>query len=379
MKLTTNIRTGEKLHLTSWKSPSDPSIGRFSAGVDPLKVPEVFVWNDNSPHWQTGPWNGRIFHGITEMNSVYLDGFHLVIDNQEGIATFSYAFSNFSSFFFLNSEGILLEREWIHGKKEWIEKLSVPSNDCEVYGTCGGFGSCNSAKNPIYGCLRGFEPKNVEEWKKGNWTSGCLQRSPLKCEQINKTGKEDEFLKLEMVKLLDFVEWSSTIEDQSIKGKIKLLGLERVEANAEISSQMNQVKLQDLPLFNFGKLATTTNNSYLSNKLGQGGFGHVYKGILENGLKIAASNILLDEELNPKISDFGMARIFGGNQHLANTAKVVGTYEIVDLLAPKQPAFVERQTVLDAESSEPGRRGCFINNVTVSIVERRQQAISGDQ
>ncbi|KAK3188222.1 hypothetical protein Dsin_027783 [Dipteronia sinensis] len=214
MKLTTNIRTGEKLQLTSWKSPSDPSIGRFSAGVDPLKVPEVFVWNDNSPHWQTGPWNGRIFLGITEMNSVYLDGFHLVIDNQEGIATFSYAFSNFSTFFFLNSEGILLEREWIHGKKEWIETLSVPSNECEVYGTCGGFGSCNSAKNPICGCLRGFEPKNVEEWKKGNWTSGCLQRSPLKCEQINKTGKEDEFLKLEMVKLLDFAEWSSTIEDQ---------------------------------------------------------------------------------------------------------------------------------------------------------------------
>jgi len=71
--------------------------------------------------------------------------------------------------------------------------------------------------------LTGFEPRNKEEWNGKNWTGGCVGRTPLKCERVryqNKSTdtKEDEFLKLQMVKVLDFSE-GSPIEAEIYKSK----------------------------------------------------------------------------------------------------------------------------------------------------------------
>ncbi|XP_050108989.1 G-type lectin S-receptor-like serine/threonine-protein kinase RKS1 isoform X5 [Malus sylvestris] len=183
----------------------------------------------------------------------------------------------------------------------------------------------------------------------------------------------------------------------------------------------------ELPFFDLTTIAAATGNFSVANKLGKGGFGSVYKGVLHNGKEVAvkrlskhsgqgieefknevviiaklqhrnlvkiigccveaeekmliyeyvpnksldsfifdetkrnlldwtkrfeiicgiargilylhqdsrlrivhrdlkASNVLLDASMNAKIADFGMARIFLGDQCEANTHRVVGTY-----------------------------------------------------
>uniref|UniRef100_A0A251TAM7 non-specific serine/threonine protein kinase n=1 Tax=Helianthus annuus TaxID=4232 RepID=A0A251TAM7_HELAN len=47
----------------------------------------------------------------------------------------------------------------------------------------------------------------------------------------------------------------------------------------------------ELPLFGLSTLLTATNNFSMDNKLGEGGFGPVYKGVLEDGKEIAVKRL----------------------------------------------------------------------------------------
>ncbi|XP_062160839.1 G-type lectin S-receptor-like serine/threonine-protein kinase At1g11330 isoform X2 [Alnus glutinosa] len=538
MEISTNVTTGKKVQLTSWKSPSDPSIGNFSAAIDVRNLPEFLVWKDSSPYWRSGPWNSRIFIGIPDMHSSYLNGFSLK-DDKEGTfsLTFSYSSIPFPTKFVLNAQGNLLLTYFDNGE-DWKVQWSAWKSECDVYGKCGAFGSCNPQNSPICSCLWGFEPKNTEEWNRENWTSGCVRRRPLQCERVNNGSegeKKDGFLKLTMMKIPDLADWSSTSEEKcrtqclencsciayaydsgidcmtwtrslidlqkfasggadvyvrladseldkegnvkvivtvtvitgviftgictfilwywmakqkARKRKTKMFSFPHQKFSGEdnLGDNVNQVKLQELPLFNLQELASATNNFHQSNKLGQGGFGPVYRGKMSDGQEIAvkrlsrasgqgqeefmnevvvisklqhrnlvkllgccvdgeekmlvyeympnksldaflfdsvkpklldwrrrfniiegisrgllylhrdsrlriihrdlkASNILLDEELNPKISDFGMARIFGSNEDQANTKRVVGTYGYMSPEYAMEGRFSEKSDV----------------------------------
>ena len=226
MKFSTDVRTGKKVQLRSWKSPSDPSDGNFSYSLEPLNIPELILWKNNQKYFRTGPWNGGSFIGLIHMKTVYIGGFYLIADDQEETYYFTYVLSNkFNVLYYeLDSEGKIVERKWDSGKGDWENKVLILDTDCDVYGKCGAFGSCDSTKPSICSCLRGFEPRNREEWNRRNWTSGCVRTTPLQCQKVNngsEVGEEDGFLKLEMMKVPAFPEWSSALkancEDHCLK------------------------------------------------------------------------------------------------------------------------------------------------------------------
>ncbi|KAK1557654.1 hypothetical protein Q3G72_028821 [Acer saccharum] len=68
---------------------------------------------------------------------------------------------------------------------------------------------------------------------------------------------------------------SSTFLDVSLSGK----------------DQDGNRRNTDLPLFDFSTIAAATNNFSIKNKLGEGGFGSVYKGVLPNGREIAIKRL----------------------------------------------------------------------------------------
>ncbi|THG23170.1 hypothetical protein TEA_012803 [Camellia sinensis var. sinensis] len=145
--------------------------------------------------------------------------------------------------------------------------------------------------------------------------------------------------------------------------------------SGSITSREQELRGLDLQtgLFTFRQIKAATNNFDDSNKIGEGGFGSVYKGILLDGTVIAvkqlsskskqgnrefvneigmisglqhpnlesrlkivhrdikATNVLLDGDLNPKISDFGLAKLTeDDNTHIST--RVAGT---IGYMAPE--------------------------------------------
>lgn len=144
--------------------------------------------------------------------SVYLNGFSIGRE-ENGSVHITYSLPNESFFgtIVLGSEGKLVYTTWI--EKHQVGKRVIQETDCDIYGFCGIFGSCDPTSSPICSCLRGFEPEKPEEWSQENWTSGCVRRASLNFCVGERNGSDDGFLKLHMTKVPDFAEQSSVSEE----------------------------------------------------------------------------------------------------------------------------------------------------------------------
>ncbi|KAM7500874.1 hypothetical protein LguiA_025288 [Lonicera macranthoides] len=425
MRAYMNSQTGENRIFTSWRSATNPSRGNYSLGLDPRGSPQIVMWEGSNRRWRSGHWNGLVFTGVPSMRALYLYGFGLTNEGN-GVMYFTYNTVNESLLtrFRLGWDGIVEQLIWNGNIREWNVTLSQPSSQCELYNKCGNFGICSVTNSPICSCVEGFVPRNLDQWNSGNWSGGCMRRTPLQC---GGNGTSDGFLEVNWVKLPDFADhislptnidecqeeclrncscnaytyvvgigcmvWSGDLVDVEVfddGGRVLFVRLTDSELGGE--SRLSKLAIILISVFGAvflgislwiiwrfrGRLKALSKSKrqnykqqtcdWLSSDLNGNqlplvgnGISLTYcdlpnadpamkaeldwkrrfkiiegiaRGILylhrDSRLRIIhrdlkASNILLDEEMNPKISDFGMARIFGGNQNEANTVRVVGT------------------------------------------------------
>ncbi|KAL8509990.1 hypothetical protein ACS0TY_016995 [Phlomoides rotata] len=448
MSLRWNLETGVVTNLTSWRSNDDPAPGNVTTQLDPTGCPQFITKQGEEILYRLGPWMGDMFSGspIRSINHQ-----NLLMNGSVGKYMDDIVDPAVQSMIILRPDGAQLRQILNQQTKSWTTYASLPSDTCDNYNSCGENGRCNIGDSPQCGCLDRFVPKDVESWDGGDWSNGCVRRIALNC-------SDDVFLKYSGIKLPDARNSSTDEQRTSLeeceyecsrncsKGKkrvilivctsvvgIFLLCLSLILVFAKKRKRIkgpfsgSHGEEAEVPFFSLSTILKATDHFSLTNKLGEGGFGPVYKGVLEDGQEIAvkrlsktssqgveelknevmliaklqhrnlvrllgcciegeenmliyeymlnsgldlilfdqtrralldwgkcfniingiakgllylhqdsrlriihrdlkASNILLDADMNPKISDFGLARSFGGNESEVKTCRVVGTY-----------------------------------------------------
>lgn len=217
MMLGFNSKTGEKRFLRSWRTENDPAPGNYVFGLSEEAPAQVYIWTGFRPYWRGGPWNGLQFLGLPMLDQKYSNGITMVQDNQQGSVYLTYSIYNNSYVVMSSVSASGLFKIWLLDKEHnrWYVVWETPEHFCDLYGACGSFGVCNKDTTPNCQCLRGFLPKSEQEWKKGNWTSGCVREIHLPCGRNNTTNvssnmSEDDdigFWKLTRMKLPDQYEY----------------------------------------------------------------------------------------------------------------------------------------------------------------------------
>ncbi|XP_039162757.1 G-type lectin S-receptor-like serine/threonine-protein kinase At1g61370 [Eucalyptus grandis] len=220
MKIRVNLKTGKTQNLVSWKGEDDPSSGSFVLGITSETPPQGFAWNGSSPYWRSGPWDKSKFIGIPIMNSTYLNNYDLQQNIDQGTSYFYFNNhrNSYFGYFFISSEGSI---EFVSWKNGWSTFWEAPAttNHCDIYGTCGPFGVCDSLGSTMCRCLKGFKPRSDEEWKRGNWTGGCLRKTELNCQKsaraaASTTVEKDVFGQMKQMKVPDSAEYLLSVADK---------------------------------------------------------------------------------------------------------------------------------------------------------------------
>ncbi|PIA51107.1 hypothetical protein AQUCO_01100143v1, partial [Aquilegia coerulea] len=345
-------RTKKSQLLTSWKNPNDPSEGLFSLELDPNEDLYFISWNRTWRYWSSGPWDGKIFSGIPQMRSNYLFNISFVKNENESYYTYN---TSLITRQVLDASGQLKQLSWAKERwflfwTQPIQKCDVYAF-CGAFGVCKqrGYPLCtcmdgfkpqspkdwNISDFSSGGCVRNtslqcghrdafslmsnvkapLNPRNLSVASADacklacsddctctayTYSNGCSiwNGDLFNLQQISggETGGEDLYLRLVASDILKSggqkKEKNTQVIGGALAGIVALLGLVLFSIcrwRRRLSIGTTKVVEGSLVPFTYKELQNATSN--FSIKLGGGGFGSVFKGVLPDSTSIAVKKL----------------------------------------------------------------------------------------
>ncbi|KAF7847581.1 hypothetical protein BT93_L2818 [Corymbia citriodora subsp. variegata] len=346
-------RTSLNWFLTSWKSEDDPAPGSYSYRLEPTGYPQGFLYKGRAPYWRGGPMI-EYPHGVDRAMPHDFNYIITVVRNATEVST-SYSTSTISRLVVQESGSFKHfiwhdeEQQWSELRHFPKEQCDYYRN-CGPNGNCG----ANTADQLDCTCLPGFEPTSPAECGEGfvkvqgvklpdtSTVHVDMSLSLKECEQeclrdcnctayssANKSMEEYGCLKW-FGDLVDTREFSDLGEDLYARGDatdlarhrksslvkkamvatVSVSAVRKRDRNARnhlfsvttSSAYVDKIPCQkdldsegrrktDIPVFDFGTVAAATCNFSSANELGHGGFGSVYKGVMNDKTEIAVKRL----------------------------------------------------------------------------------------
>ncbi|KAM4133718.1 hypothetical protein ACJW30_01G352200 [Castanea mollissima] len=346
MKIGWDLNSGIDRHVTSWKSMEDPSQGQFSGYFDHRGLPQLVAMDGDRIKVRLGSWNGLHFTGMPWLIPNPFFTYKFVMNEKETYFQYEVPNNTFFLRFVLNPSGVGEGFKWMDTTKSWEMGITTQADVCQNYAHCGVYSTCDISKSPVCSCLDGFKPKFPNNWNSADWSGGCVRETLPACND------KDGFQNYKNVKLPNTC--FSWFDNKMSLKECEEMCLKNCSCNAYanldvrnggsgcllwLADLVDMVVLQaggqDIYIRQPSSVLDQTKRKLLDWHMRHNIICGIAKGLLylheDSRLRIIhrdlkASNVLLDNNMNPKISDFGLAKTIVGDQIAADTKRIVGTY-----------------------------------------------------
>ncbi|GMY04967.1 G-type lectin S-receptor-like serine/threonine-protein kinase At2g19130 [Fagus crenata] len=184
-KIGYNRLTNESKILTSWTGLENPVTKRFTAELVVEKMGKShLVIYDRMYNFHRCDYGEKVFQ--KELNNQYINVSYVSNRNESYFIYSAVSPSTFPRFV-LNVTGELNLYVWKEDLRQWnLVWKAPPLQYCGLNGFCGDFGICNQQRVPLCDCPKGFKPRYPADWDSYIYTEGCERRNPLQCSDRGK-------------------------------------------------------------------------------------------------------------------------------------------------------------------------------------------------